>query len=276
VAELAGRVAIVTGGGVGVGRGIALALGAAGAHVVVAGRRPQPLDEAVALITAAGGTASARPTDVTDAGQVERLMAETVGRRGRIDLLVCNAGRFHAIAPVWEVDPQDWWQDLTVNLYGTFLCCRAAARHMIERRTGKIVTLAGGGSLGPFPYGSGYGTSKAAIVRFSETLQQEVKEYGVNVYAISPGLVRTEMTQFQLDSPEGQHWLPRIARSFAEGRDVPPALAGKLCVFLASPAGDRLGGRFIQATEDYQRILDEVDDVVARDLYTLRRTALPA
>jgi NAD(P)-dependent dehydrogenase (short-subunit alcohol dehydrogenase family) len=189
---------------------------------------------------------------------------------------VCNAGRFHAIAPVWEVDPQDWWQDLTVNLYGTFLCCRAAARHMIERRAGKIVTLAGGGSLGAFPYGSGYGTSKAAIVRFSETLHQEVKEYGVSVYVISPGLVRTEMTQFQLDSQEGQRWLPRIGRSFAEGRDVPPALAGKLCVFLASPAGDRLGGRFIQATEDYQRILDAADDVVEHDLYTLRRTALPA
>ena len=82
------------------------------------------------------------------------------------------------------------------------------------------------------------------------------------------------MTQFQLDSPEGQKWLPRIATMFAEGKDVPPSEAGKLCVFLASSKGDQLGGRFIQATEDYEQIANQVSVVIDQDLYTLRRNEL--
>ena len=273
---LDGQMAIVTGGGMGIGRGIAEELGRAGAHVVVAGRRAEHLAEAVRLIKEEGGSASARVADVTDVSQVDALMAETVANLGHIDLLVNNAGRFFSIAPVWESDPANWWQDVTVNLYGTFLCCRAAAKHMVARGAGKIVVMAGGGSLNAVPYASGYGTSKAALVRFGETLHRETKEHGVHTYVISPGLVRTEMTQFQLDSAEGQKWLPHIQKSFAEGRDVPPALAGQLCVFLASPAGDRLGGRFIQARDDYRMIAEHADAVVERDLYTLRRNELPA
>jgi NAD(P)-dependent dehydrogenase (short-subunit alcohol dehydrogenase family) len=272
--ELTGQIAVVTGGGTGVGRGIAQQLGAAGAHVIVAGRREQHLNDTVALLEAAGGSAGAIVTDVTDAAQVEALMARTVADRGKIDLLVNNAGRFASIAPVWEADPQNWWRDITVNLFGTFLCCRAAIPRMMERRSGKIVNLGGGGSLAGFAYGSAYGTSKAALIRFSESLHLEVRDYGINVYAISPGLVRTEMTQFQVDSPEGQRWLPHITRRFDERSDVPPALAGRLCVFLASKAGDRLGGRFLQATEDYGHVAEHVDEVMERDLYTLRRNTL--
>jgi NAD(P)-dependent dehydrogenase (short-subunit alcohol dehydrogenase family) len=266
----------VTGGGLGIGRGISQELGQAGAHVVVVGRRVQHLAETARLIRDAGGTASTRVADVTEPGQVAALVAETVATHGKLDLLVNNAGRFFSIAPVWESDPVSWWQDVTVNLYGSYLCCREAARQMIQQRSGKIINLGGGGSMAAFTYASGYGTSKAALVRFTETLHQEIKEYGVNVYAISPGLVRTEMTQFQLDSPEGQQWLPRIAQSFAERRDVPPTEAGKLCVFLASPAGDRLGGRFLQVRDQYRQVADRVDEVIERDLYVLRRTELPA
>src|SRR5688500_3279174 len=116
--ELAGQVAVVTGGGTGVGRGIAQELGAAGAHVVVAGRREGHLAETVGLVTGAGGSAGAVVADVTNAAQVDALMAGTVADHGKIDLLVNNAGRFASIAPVWEVDPQNWWQDITVNLFG--------------------------------------------------------------------------------------------------------------------------------------------------------------
>jgi NAD(P)-dependent dehydrogenase (short-subunit alcohol dehydrogenase family) len=273
---LDGQVAIVTGGGLGIGRGICQELGQAGAHVVVVGRRVQHLAETTRLIRDAGGAASTRVADVTEPEQVAALVAETVATYGKLDLLVNNAGRFFSIAPVWESDPENWWQDVTVNLYGSYLCCRAAARQMIGQRSGKIINLGGGGSMAAFSYASGYGTSKAALVRFTETLHQEIKEYGVNAYAISPGLVRTEMTQFQLDSPEGQQWLPRIAQSFAEGRDVPSTEAGKLCVFLASPAGDRLGGRFLQVRDQYRQVADRADEVVERDLYVLRRTELPA
>jgi NAD(P)-dependent dehydrogenase (short-subunit alcohol dehydrogenase family) len=274
--DLDGQVAIVTGGGLGIGRGIAQRLGEAGAHVVVAARRAEHLAETVRLIRQTGGAASARITDVTRQVEVEALMAETVANLGKIDLLVNNAGRFMVIGPAWEADPQSWWQDVTVNVFGTYLCCRAAIPHMRARGTGKIIVMGGGGSLAGFAYGSGYGTSKAALVRFAETLQLEVKEFGVTVYAISPGLVRTDMTRYQLDSAEGKRWLPRIQQSFAEGRDVPPTLAGDLCVFLAAHGDRRLGGRFIQARDDYRHIAEAADEVVARDLYALRRNELPA
>jgi NAD(P)-dependent dehydrogenase (short-subunit alcohol dehydrogenase family) len=273
---LAGQVAVVTGGGLGIGRGISQELARAGAHVVVVGRRVQNVTQTAQAIREAGGAASTRVADVTEPEQVAALVAETVANHGKLDLLVNNAGRFFSIAPVWESEPENWWQDVTVNLFGSYLCCRAAAKQMIRQRSGKIINLGGGGSLAAFTYASGYGTSKAALVRFSETLHQEIKEYGVNVYAISPGLVRTEMTQFQLDSPEGQQWLPRIGQSFAEGRDVPPTEAGKLCVFLASSAGDRLGGRFLQVRDEYRQIAERADEVVERDLYVLRRAELPA
>lgn len=273
---LDGQVALVTGGGLGIGRGIAQRLAEAGARVVVVGRRAEHLAETVRLIGAAGGAASVRVADITQQTQVEAVMAEAVANYGQIDLLVNNAGRFMSIGPAWEADPQNWWQDLTVNIFGTYLCCRAAIPHMKARGAGKIVVMGGGGSLAGFSYGSAYGTSKAALVRFAETLHLEVKEFGINVYAISPGLVRTEMTEFQLESPEGQRWLPRIQQMFADGRDVPPTLAGDLCVFLASSGGDRLGGRFIQARDDFQRIAESAGEVVERDLYTLRRNELPA
>jgi NAD(P)-dependent dehydrogenase (short-subunit alcohol dehydrogenase family) len=271
---LDGQVAIVTGGGLGIGRGIAQRLSEAGAHVVVSARRAEHLAETVRLIREAGGAASARVADVTQQADVDALMAETVANHGKIDLLVNNAGRFMSIGPAWEGDPQNWWQDITVNVFGTYLCCRAVIPYMKGRGAGKIVVMGGGGSLAGFSYGSGYGTSKAALVRFAETLNLEVKEFGISVYAISPGLVRTEMTQFQLDSLEGKRWLPRIKQSFDEGRDVPPTLAGDLCVFLAAHGDARLGGRFVQARDDYQRIAEAADEVAARDLYTLRRTEL--
>ena len=272
---LDGQVAVVVGGGLGIGRGIAQELGAAGAHVTVAARRENHLRETVELIEGAGGRARAVTTDVTDFEQTAALMSQTVADQGKIDLLVNNAGRFYSIGPTWEADPANWWRDMTVNIYGTFLSCRAAIPHMIKRRSGRIINLGGGGSRTAFPYGNAYGTSKAALVRFSETLHAEVQEYGINVFTISPGLVRTEMTQFQLDSPEGQKWMPRIAKMFAEGRDVPPSKAGKLCVFLASSQGDQLGGRFVQAIDDYERIAGQAAAVIDQDLYTLRRNELP-
>ena len=145
---LDGQAAVVIGGGLGIGRGIAQELGAAGAHVTVAARRENHLRDTVALIEAAGGSADAVPTDVTDLDQVASLMRRTMADHGKIDLLVNNAGRFYSIAPTWQADPDNWWRDMTVNVYGTFLACRAAIPHMIERRSGRIINLGGGGAQG--------------------------------------------------------------------------------------------------------------------------------
>jgi len=267
---LAGQVAIVTGGGRGIGRAIVLALAAAGAAVAAVSRTESQLRETVAAVEAQGGRAIASSSDVTDQAAVERMVADIEQRLGPIDLLVNDAGSFGAIGPVWEVDPQQWWRDVETNLRGPFLTCRAVLPGMIARRRGKLINLSGGGSTNAFAYGTGYGSSKAAIVRFSECLALETQEHNVKVYAMGPGLVRTEMTEYQLETPQGQKWLPRIGRMFEEGRDVPPERAGALAVFLASPAGDAFSGRAIGVGDDPEDLVARAEEIQRDDLYTLR------
>lgn len=272
--ELDGQVAVVTGGGHGIGRAISLALAGAGAHLVVVGRQVAYLEETVALIVASGVAASLYVADVTQPEAVDEMVAQLAAAHGHIDLLVNNAGRYKTVGPVWEAEPADWWQEVTVNLFGTFNCCRAFLKHMVARGAGKVINLSGGGSLGPIPYSTAYVTAKAAIVRFTETVQQEVAAHGVNVYAIIPGFVKSEMTERLAESAEGRRWAPWIGERLARGEHYDPALAGRLCVFLASAAGDELGGRFLLAFEDYLTVAERAGEVIAADLYTLRRTTL--
>lgn len=269
---LEGKVAIVTGAGRGIGRGIAMALAAAGAHTVCAARTHQQLAETVALIQQAGGRAEACVLDVTDRTATERMARQVQERHGRIDILVNNAGSFSAIGPVWEVDPETWWHDVTVNLYGTFLCSRAVLPYMLARRDGTIINLSGGGAAGPFAYGSGYGSSKAAVVRFTDCLAMEVRESNIRVYVMGPGLVRTAMTEYQLTSPDGQRYLARIAGMFAQGRDVPPERAGRLAVLLASNTDMRLSGRVfsVQDLDAWPDILAQAGTIAAEDSFALR------
>lgn len=271
---LGDKVAIVTGGGHGIGRAISLELAANGASVVVAGRRVEALEQTVEDIRKAGGSAEVSIVDVTNQEQVEACMAQAVATHGRIDVLVNNAGRLMGFGPVWEADPAEWLLDVKTNLFGTFLCCQAALKYMIERKSGRIMIMAGGGATGPLLYRSGYGASKAALVRFAETLHEEAKGHGIKVFAMGPGLVQTEITQTHVDIPYVRNLLPEFERAFAEGRHVPPTLAARLSVFLASGKGDALAGRLLSATEDYQEVARRSDEVVAKDLYTLRRRAL--
>jgi NAD(P)-dependent dehydrogenase (short-subunit alcohol dehydrogenase family) len=271
---LSGQVAIVTGGGHGIGHAISVALGAAGAQVVVAGRRVSALDETVAEIRQAGGLASKCVVDVSERDQVEAMVESTLLVHGQIDLLVNNAGRLHAFGPVWEADPDEWLLDVKTNLYGTFLCCRSVLPAMIARKTGKIINMSGGGASGALLYRSGYGASKAALVQFSESLNKEAAPHGIRVYVMGPGLVLTEITKTHVDIPYVRNLLPEFEQRFASGQHVPPTLAAELVVFLASPEGDPLAGRFISATEDYREVARRVDEVVERDLYVNRRRTL--
>jgi NAD(P)-dependent dehydrogenase (short-subunit alcohol dehydrogenase family) len=189
-----------------------------------------------------------------------------------VDLLVNNAGSFYAIGPVWDVDPRKWWTDVTINLLGVFLCCQAVLPGMIERGRGRILNVIGGGTANPFPYGSAYGSSKAAVMRLTECLAEEVRQTGagVAVFAMGPGLVRTALTEYQMESTEGRRWMGRIQRMFAEGRDVPPARAAALAAALATGRFDALSGRAFGVGEDLEETLSRADEIVRRDLKTLR------
>jgi NAD(P)-dependent dehydrogenase (short-subunit alcohol dehydrogenase family) len=270
--DLGGQVAIVTGGGRGIGRAIALALAKAGAAVAVVARTEEQLAETVALIEGAGGRAIAFPTDVTDWRAVEQMVAQVERQMGPVDLLVNNAGIGQTdIGPIWESDPESWWRCIDVNLRGPYLCSRAVVPGMVARRHGRVITTASGTGLGPWPYVAAYAIGKCATIRFSENLAAETREHGISVFAISPGLVRTAMTEAAADSPEGEAWLGgSFRKSFSAGRDVPPERAAQLVVFLASGEADALSGCFISVSDDVAEMVSRAEEIQENEQYTLR------
>jgi NAD(P)-dependent dehydrogenase (short-subunit alcohol dehydrogenase family) len=273
--DLTGQVALVTGGGRGIGRAIAQALAAAGAAVAVTARSTDQVADTAAVIAQAGGRALALTADVTDRLAMERAVAEVEHRLGPVDLLVNNAGVGGPIGPLWEVEPQDWWRTMEVNLRGIYLCARAVLPGMVARRRGRIVNVASHAGAYRWPQVSAYAISKAAVIKFTENLAAETKRQGVAVFAIHPGTVLVGPTAALLnegassESPQG-----RVAAWFrqqiAGGRAVPPERAGQLVVALASGRADALSGRYITVYDDTNAWIDRAAEIRRDDLYTLR------
>ena len=271
--ELAGQVAVVTGGSRGLGPVMAQTLAQAGAAVAVVARSASQLEETAALINQAGGRAIAVAADVTDQQAIQQ-MAETVEQQlGPIDVLVNNAGVNDVIGPMWEVDADAWWRVIDINLRGSFLCARAVLPGMIARRGGRIINVSSKASIQPRPYISSYGISKTAQTRFAETLAIETKEYGISVFALGPGVVRTEMTKGLRESPLIQEKFP-LAGIFNEDGYDPPEHAAQLVRFLASGRADALSGRFITVWDDVTELVKRADEIEQDDLYTLRLNEL--
>ena len=220
--RLEGQVAIVTGGGRGIGREICLAFGAEGARVAVVSRTREEVLETVRRVSERGGTALGIEADVTSLEAVESMVDRVVREMGPVDILMNNAGSNAAMGPVAEADPAAWWRDVTINLLGPFHTCRTVLRGMLSRGRGRIINMTGGGMAAPVSCLSGYGSSKAALMRFTETLDLEVREAGVLVFAMSPGLVRTEMNEALLRRGVLQRWGKRTSEMFEKGLDVPP------------------------------------------------------
>ena len=267
--KLNGQVAVVTGAGRGIGAATALACAREGARVALVARTTAQIMQVEQEIVSRGGTAAAIPGDVTDANAVEAMMAETADRLGSITLLVNNAGVFRSVGPVWETDPTKWWRDMTVNVLGVYLCARQVLPGMMARKTGRIVNLIGGGADKPFPYGSAYGSSKTAVMRFTESLAAEVKEHNVKVFNLRPGFIRTAMSEWLSSDPNARRWL-HIDNRFERQEDVPAARAADLAVEIASGRFDALSGRAIRVVDDPLQIEANIQRILWSDLYTLR------
>ncbi len=247
--DLEGRIALVTGGGRGIGRNTAVELAGAGMKVAVSARSKDEIEETASEI---GGIAI--QGDVSDRAQVERMVAETEEQLGPIDLLVANAGMAPDEDTAWEMEPADWWRTFEVNVLGVYLCNRAVIPGMLERGRGRIVNVASGAAYLPGSSGTSYGASKAAVHRFSETLANQL-EGRIPVFSISPGLVRTSMTdEFGDDAP----W-------------TPPELAPRLVRALASGSLDALAGRYLHAEhDDVDDLARRAGEIVENDLNAIR------
>ena len=247
--DLHGRVALVTGGGRGIGRNVAIELAGAGMKVAVSARSKDEIEETAAEV---GGIAI--QCDVSDRAQVERMVAETEEKLGPIDLLVANAGMSVDEEAAWELEPEEWWRVFEVNVLGVYLCCRAVIPGMLERGSGRIVNVASGAAYLPGSSSTAYSASKVAVHRFSETLANQLAGR-IPVFSISPGLVRTRMTD---DFGDNTPW-------------TPPELAPRLVHALASGRFDALAGRYLHAEHDEIDDLERrADEIVENDLNAIR------
>jgi 3-oxoacyl-[acyl-carrier protein] reductase len=244
-------VALVTGGGRGIGAGIARELAAAGMRVAVSARSADQVEEVAREIGGLAVTA-----DVSKRADVERMVAEVERELGPVDLLVANAGVAIWEKSAWETDPDEWWHLLEVNVRGVYLCCRAVVPGMIERGRGRIVITGSGASYLPGSRSTAYSASKAAVGRFGETLAGQLEPHGIPVFVFSPGLVRTEMTEEAF--PDDAPW-------------TPPELAPRLVRELASGRADALAGRYIHAEhDDVEELIRRADEIVENDLNAIR------
>ena len=191
---LTGRVALVTGGGRGIGRAISKALAAAGAHVVVTARTQGQIDAVAKEIVDAGGAAAAMAMDLADESSVRRVFAAVRERFGRLDVLVNNAG-IGLYGPVKDVPLEDLDRMVGVNLRGTFLCCQEAMRIMAPQKSGYIINISSVVGFKGYPKQAGYTATKHAVMGLTKSLAVEAQEHGIRTSAILPGGVDTAMVR---------------------------------------------------------------------------------
>ena len=235
--SLDGRVAVVTGGGTGLGKEMALALARAGADLVLAARRLGPIEETASLARDTGRKAVAVPADITDSAQVDRLFREGLSTFGQVDVLVNNAGMVEdqGGVPIWEITDEDWRTVLDANLTGAFYCARAIAKHMVERGQGKIINMSSGFGLRGGRDNYAYGCAKGGVIQLTRILATSLGRYGVTSNCIVPGLFPTEGTAASRGTLPSAEYIP-------VGRVGEPRELGPVAVFLASSASDYMNG----------------------------------
>ena len=267
-----GRTAIVTGAGSGIGQALAMEFARSGMNVVCCGRRIERLKETAEKVVELGGEAFVVRVDVTQKEQIDEMVARTLNHFGQIDVLFNNAGSFQTLGGLWEVDPDSWWHDVEVNLRGSMLCCQAVLPHMMERDEGILINMSGGGAGGPLAGGTGYGCSKAAILRLTDTLASELKRVGssVLVFAMDPEFNRTAMTEHLAEIPGAETWLPWIREQLDTGHGKKPEDCARTTVELIRRAIPELSGRAFHAGQNVAAIAEDATRIQEQGLMTLR------
>lgn len=277
--SLVGRNAIVTGASQGLGRAIATALFRAGASLVICGRTQETLDEAAQTISHARLHETQRliplRADVSQPDDVDKVKECALQELGKIQVLVNNAGVYGPIGRIEDVDWKEWTCAVEINLYGPILMCRALLPHLRQQQYGKIIQISGGGATAPKPRFEAYAASKAAVVRFMESLAGDCAQDHIDINSVAPGLLNTRLLGQVLAAgaeAAGENFYRNMAHAHDNGTCDSLDLAAALCVFLASGASDGITGKLISAKwDDYEDWPHHLEELQNGDLYTLRR-----
>jgi NAD(P)-dependent dehydrogenase (short-subunit alcohol dehydrogenase family) len=271
------RCAIVTGASVGLGFAIAQKYVEAGADVMICARSGDSLEAAhsrLRELASPGQTVLSQCADVSNPRDVTALVQRALAQFGRLHVLVNNAGIAGPAGAAEDADWHEWLHTLEVNLLGSVLLCRAVLPHFKQAAYGKIVQLSGGGATNPLPLLSAYAASKAAVVRFMETLAEETRLHRIDVNCVAPGVLNTRMLdQMIAAGPEGigSALHAQLLRQKEQGA-VPLDRGAELAVFLGSAASDGITGKLLSAVWDPWATLPEhLQDLRRTDIYTLRR-----
>jgi NAD(P)-dependent dehydrogenase (short-subunit alcohol dehydrogenase family) len=274
---LEGRCALITGASQGLGLEIARHYLEAGASVMICARGQTMLDQACLTLRGLAGPdqlVAAVRADISQPGDVARLVAAALAQFGRLDILVNNAGVTGPNGALEDVDWAQWVRTIEINLLGTVLLSRAILPHFKQVRRGKFIQLSGGGAGSALPMQTAYATSKAAVVRFIETMAEETRPFHIEVNAVAPGALNTRMLdQYLAEGPEklGHAFYQRCVQLKTTG-SVPLARAAELAVFLGSSSSDGITGKLISAVWDPWRTLpDHLEELRGTDIYSLRR-----
>lgn len=271
---LEGRAALITGGARGLGLEIARAYLREGARIVICSRSVAALAAAQEELAAAGGEVHAHAADVSVPEAAQELVAFAAEKLGGLDILVNNAGVYGPKGAIDEVVWAQWVRAIEINLMGSVLPARFALDHLRQSERGKVVQLSGGGATSPLPMLSAYAASKAAIVRFAETLAHEVADDGIDVNAIAPGALNTTMLDEVLEAgPEavGEAFYAKAVQQHENG-GTPLERGASLAVYLGSRRSDAITGRLLSAVWDpWEELEQHADTLRDSDIYTLRR-----
>ena len=270
---LKNRISIITGGSGGIGKAIAAAFAQEGSSLVLVSRTGADLEKTKRELASFPTKVAIYPADVSREEDVKGLVDFTLDRFGTVDILVNCAGIQGPIGLITDIDEKDWFEAIKINLYGTFLCIKAVLPIMMKKNSGKILNFSGGGAVSPRPRFSAYGTSKAGVVRLTETLASEFKDYNIGIHAIAPGAVNTKMLELVLAAgvAAGKEELSKALKQKREG-GVPPPQVAELAVFLASAKSDGLSGRLISLPWDnWSAIPQHLPDIMASDVFAMRR-----
>jgi NAD(P)-dependent dehydrogenase (short-subunit alcohol dehydrogenase family) len=273
---LTGRNAVITGGSQGFGLKVAETFLTAGASITICARENSQLQSAASQLKAnfPHSIVSAVCADISNSNDVERLIQTAVAQMGKIDIVVANAGIHGAKGSIDSINWEEWSAAIDINLKGSVYLCKTALPYLKASGYGKIILLSGGGATKPMPFLSAYAASKAALVRFGETLAEELKPFHIDVNSVAPGAMNTRLLEDVLTAgPEkiGADYYQQLLKQKLEG-GTPLSRGADLCVYLASSESDGITGKLISAVWDpWESLANYKKRLQNSDIFTLRR-----